>query len=271
MASIIPLQPYEFWGMLFGWVFAVLFGLMTFAYIKLTPAKVFLKAWLSKRPVAWVKYRTGIGEFKVGKEDDPGSMDVDGLGYVSLTEGSQVREKRSGRAVFDVFGEYGATIPKEYAPIIQELREAGFKINTFKDYQHLILLASNEKYEEDYLNSFQFDFEKKEAKERISKIKKLKIEVKPYKSYSTHDLAYMFPNNISPVYVDAKVTNAVNRNLKKMKFNQQMWLYVGMGALLITLAIVIIFKVIKQPEPQVIIQTLDTGVQLAKTNTTIPM
>lgn len=259
------LQSYEFYGMLLGWVVATVTGLLAFAFLKVTPAKIFLKAWLKKKPIAWVRYRTGIGEFRIGDDSDPGSMDVKGIGTVMLTENSYVREKCSGAAVFDTFSEYGTTISKEYSPIIHELKEKGFKINNFEDYKALVQLTQDEDYAAKYVEGMPSDEEKEEARKKIAELKELKIEIKPYKTYRVHELAYMFPNNISPVYVDAKVTNAVNRRMMKMRMDQKMWIYIGFGALLIVLAIVIVFKVIKQPEPQVIIKTIETGVVAAQT------
>lgn len=260
MAGEILLQKYEFYILIFGCVLAVTFGLITFAFIKLTPAKVFFKAWLKKKPIAKVNYRTGIGEFKLGNDCDPGSMDVKDLGFVLLTEGSHIREKRSGAAIFDVFAEYGASIPKEYAPILQELKEKGFNINTFEDYRRLILLATDEEAKKKYVDGLE-DSEKDEAKAKIAELKEMKIALKPYKTYRLHELASMFPNNISPVYVDAKVTNAVNRMVKRMKLNNQMWVAVGMGALLIVLAIIIFIKTVKSPSTDVIVKTIEVGVQ----------
>jgi len=260
---MIQVAQYEFYGLLFGWVLAVVFGLLTLAAFKITPAKAFLKAWFKKTPIAWVKDRTGRGEFMVTSETDPGSIDVKGLGFVHLVEGSMVREKNSKAPVFDVFAEFGTSIPREYAANVQELREAGFKINDFRDYKHLVDLASNKRYADEYVKSMKTEKKKQEAEELVQQIQNHQIEVKPYKTYKVHELAFMFPFNISPVYVDAKVTNAVNRMLKKEKLKKEFMIYAAMAVLIIVVAIVIFLKVIKTPEPQVIIKTVETGVMAA--------
>lgn len=269
MEGVIGVSQFEFWALLFGWVLAVLFGLITIACLKVTPAKTFLVAWLRKKQVASITYRTGIREFAVAENNDPGSMDVRGNGSFLLTEGSQSIERSSRVPMYDCFSEYGASIPKEYVPIIQEIKEAGFSIVTFDDYLHLIKLVNDEKYREDFLSKYE-GAALKVAKKNVDKLAKLKIDVKPYKSYGLKELADFFPNNISPVYIDAKVTNATNRLVNKMKLNSQFLIYAGIAALLVVTAIVILVKVLPQQQcdPKVIVQTIETGVQLANSTTT---
>jgi hypothetical protein len=271
MAGIVLSQA-EFYTVISFIVGFFLMLLYNFFLVKFTPASVFLKALMNKKPVAMVDTRTGMTEFKVANDQDPGSMDVKGLGFVSMTEGSQVREKNSKATIYRVFSEFGSSIPSDYAPIIQTLRENGFKINTFADYKNLIDLCANEKYCSDYLASLKG--EKKEAAEiMIKKAKELKISLMPYKTYKMHDLAFMFPNNISPVYVDAKVTAAVNREIKKQKFANQMIIYVGIFLFIGCIAAAVAYKMIKTPDP-IIIDTckyaLQNGIQTIQQNITNP-
>jgi len=267
MAGEIILIQYEFYTLIFGWVMAVLFGFLTLASFKFTPARVFLKAWLKKAPVAWVKDRTGRGIFLVGKESDPGTIDLKGVGTVQLTEGSMVRESNSRAPVFDVFAEMGTSIPKEYAAIIQELREKGLKINKFSDYKHLVDLVADEKYASQFLEKIKDEKKKEEIRKGIEVAKKMEIKVMPFKTYKVHELAYMFPNNISPVYMDAKVTNAVNRVLKKEKTKKEFLIYAAVAVLILVIAAYMLLKLFKSPEPQVIVKTIETGVRVSQSAT----
>lgn len=268
MAQEIMISQWEFWAAIFGWVMTVILGLLTVAFIKLTPAKVFLKAWLNKHPVGMLIDRTGMSSFEIGKTKDPGSMDVKGHGYFQMVEGSHVMDKQSKVPIFQCFSEYGVTIDKMYGPILDELRSAGFTINTFKDYQHLVRLATEADYADKILAKYEGEA-LEEAKRQIQILKNHDIQIKPFKSYKFHQLAAMFPNNISPLYVDAKCTNMVNRNLKKIKENMKIPLYVGMGALMIVLAIVIVWKTITHPAPEVIVNTVGPAIETVKTNMTV--
>lgn len=270
MAQQILLGQGEFFGILAGWVFAVIFGLFFLAFMKITPARTFLKAWLTKNVVCWVKHRTGLGEFKLAKMEDLGSLTVEDVGFVQMVEGSQVMEKKSKVPIFDVFSDYGVSIPKEYAPVIQELREAGFKIDNFADYKELIKLASDSAYEKEFIENVPEE-EKEKAKERIKTLKEMKIQIRPFKTYSVHDLAFMFPNNISPIYVDAKVQNAVTREIKKKALQKELLLYGGISVLIVVMSLIIFLKVYKgdQCDPQIIIRTVETGVQAVQQNLTM--
>lgn len=261
---MIALSTMEFWIFAMGWVVSVLFLFLIVLFIKFTPAKVFLKAWLTRSAVSWVKFRTGLGEFRNSKSTDPGSIDVKNLGFVQLVEGSQVLERNSKCPVYDVFGEYGTSIPKEYPAIIQELRDAGYVVNSFRDYSHLVRLTSDEVYASEYVDSLKGD-KKKEAIQQIKYLKALEIKIKPYKTYKVHELAFMFPNNISPVYVDAKVTNAVSRIRNKEKFQQQMLIYGSFAVLVLLIGLVIFMKLIKAPNcPSVECKCAQAGLDIAR-------
>lgn len=257
---MIGLTNNEFYGLVAGWILAVLLLLFNTLLIKFTPAVVFFKAWMSKSVVAWVKFRTGLGEFRIAKSEDPGSVDVKDLGFVQLVEGSQVLERNSKVPVYDVFAEYGASIPKEYPAIIQELREEGFVVNSFRDYAHLVKLAGNDVYASQHLAEIKDEVLRKETEERIKVLKEMEITIKPYKTYKVHELAFMFPNNMTPGYVDAKVTNAVLRKVNKMKGHQQILIYGAFAILILVIAAVIVIKTLKTPSvPPITVSCAQAG------------
>ncbi len=139
--------------LMLGWTFCFITGGFMFIISRWTPAFTFLWAWFKRRPIAYVKYRHGMSAFKIGDIKYPGCMEVKNVGSVLMSEGSHLFETKSKVPIYEMFSEYGATLPKEYQPIITELRDAGLEINNWEDYKHLIDLANNKKYEEDFLKS----------------------------------------------------------------------------------------------------------------------
>lgn len=257
-----------FWILMVWLTFATLGAGMCFYLMQYTPGGTFLRAKLNRKPVAYIKFRSGACAFKVANDSDPGSMDVKGLGFVMMTEGSQVLEKLSKVPVYEVFSEYGASIPAEYAATVQELKSKGFIVNTFDDYKLLLDLASNKKFAEDYIQKFENEEEKKKATEFVNKVKSVSVELKPYKTYKVNELAFMFPNNISPVYVHAKVQSAVNRKISKLKMQNQLLIYGAIAFLIIIIGAAIAYKFYAPCNPQVIIQSMTQPGVIAATNLT---
>ena len=265
---MIQLGPNEFYMLLFGWVLAIVFGfLMVYMFLK-TPARIFLQAAVGKKNIAIVRDRAGMADFMVGKISDPGSMDVKGLGPITIEENSHVLERKSKVVMYDVFAEIGVSIPQEYAPIIQELRDAGIRIRNFKDYHRMLRIKSDKDFAYDVYKKLKqkkkSDKVLNEYKDMVKTIRKMdNVKIMPYKTYKMYDLASMFPFNISPVYIDAKIQSAVNKLVRKIRMNQQMIFYAGFFVVCAAIAGVIIFKMMNNPDPTVIIETLDAGVKVA--------
>ena len=276
MSSIVTISTSAFWGMITAWFLVPILVIILVALWRFTPAMVFLKGRFRGKPILHIKYRTGMSEFVCGENLDPGTIDVKKGGTTQsfiMSEGSQTFEKKSRSAIFNAFSEYGATIPHEYEAIIQELKEAGFSVTGWDDYYNLYHLASSETYRQKCRaeNKGQALIELDEIIKKLALMKN-GIEIKPYKTYGFKELANFYPNNISPVYIDAKVENAKRREIAKLGLNQKMWMYVGFGALLICLGIVVIYRLIKTgecPPPQVIVKTIETGTQYVMSNSTI--
>lgn len=248
---MIMIETWEFWAGIVGWVTSSIFFLLFFACMKLTPAKAFIKAWFSKGYVFWVKNKAGIGEFKSGKMDNTGFAKIKGLGPVMITENSQVREDRSGRPVFDLFSEYGATISQEYGPMIQEIREKGLVVNNFDDYEHYVKLATEPNYIDQYIERHNHVLvdpvaAKKEMQDTKKKLEGMKLEIKPNKTYSFHQLAHMFPSNFTPVYVEAQTEEAALQ-AKKQALKNINFTTIAMGVLIIIVALVIFLKTFRPP------------------------
>ena len=240
--------------------------LLIFFVFRFTPAKIFLKAWLTKRPVAEVMYKTGFSDFKVASVTDAGSMEVDGVGIVNMSENSSTIDQGSKVPLFRVFSEFALSIPNEYGPIIQELRELGFKIKNFKDYHHVCRLATDAKYADKIKKKITSDTEKAKFQEQLDKLKKIKIEVRPLKTYKMHDLMAMFPYNISPAYIDQKVQAASNRKILRDSTRAKAIVYVAIAVLIIIIALIVFWKgFMGDPNcPACVCQVSKTGLETVK-------
>jgi len=95
-----------------------------------------------------------------------------------------------------------------------------------------------------------------------------KIEVKPYETFKLHELANMFPFNITPALIESKIAHAIAA--KQRMFNT---LTPQMAFMIITLLIaaaiaaVILYKFMGGGAPEVIVK-LDPGLQMIKGNLT---
>lgn len=268
----------EFIAVVAGWVLYIPLVIFTIIILKFTPAMTFFKAWLGKKPVFHVAGRNQLGSFVAGKVTEPGWADVKGE-PVSMSEGSSLLDAKSKIPIFFMFDEFAFTIPREYAAIIHELREAGFVINNFKDYEKLIRLTSDESYINSYIESIENPEEKERIRSALLQLKEQigekKVELTPFKTYKLHSLGNMFPNNISPTNVRAKMVNQEARLRKKHQLGDDMkkWLLVG-GITMFILAIAagLLFRLVKAPEmpacPSCVCQLAKAGLEVLTNATT---
>lgn len=261
-----------------GWVFTVLLAGLLILIMLFTPAKTFLKAKFGKKSVFLTGYRNSIGEFLLGKPTDDGWAKLDNGQESNMTENSAIFERKTKVPIFFQFGEYAFTIPPQYPAVLQELREAGFTINNYSDFKKYVDLAHTD---ESKLENYLKNIEDKEQKEQVRKVLKAvkekvtkeEIQVKPWKTYKLHDLGHMFPNNISPSNVSAKVTNTETRVRRKTQRQEQitkLLVYAGVTIFILVLAAGIGFKMIKSGDcPACECQVVRAGLEAAKNASTI--
>lgn len=265
---IVPLPVTQFYMLIGAAGAAIIFFFILVLMIKFTPAKPFLKAWITRTPVFRAAYRTGFAEFLNGRIDANGMAKAKGIGPVQLTENSQYIEKNSKCAVYEMFAEYGATIPKEYAAILQELRERGIKIRNYDDYRTVIELATDSKAVAKYLEGLKGE-DLKNAQKKVAELQDLKVELKKFKSYAMHDMAFMFPNNISPLYTDAIITTEVMRERKNSKLQKELLIVVGVTVFIILIGVAIYFNVKPAAAPaKVVCEVAQKGVEYVVQNIT---
>ena len=243
MVQQIILSKAEFLTLIGGWIVAVIAGLLV-VFIKMwTPGFTFLKAKLKKQQIVWAKDKSGIGRFLLGKITTPGTIDIKDIGPVMITEGSQVLDDNSKTMIFEVFAEYGTTTPREYSAIVQELREKGWTINTYQDYQHILKLVNDAEYRSEYLANL-MEKDREEMKERIEQLRREGVKLIPWKTYNTHTLQYMFPNNINPIYVQVKADALAQIKARRDKLKSALLISVGIAALLIFLGAAIAWRMV---------------------------
>lgn len=203
-----------------GWLFfIILLVFMLFILIK-TPAWTFLLANLTGKPILRAITPTASSRFYRAKRIEAGCADLPD-GPFKLMPGSYVRDTKSNVPIFDAFTENATTVTKEYAAIIETLREKGFIINNFEQYKQLVEIASNKADAEGYIKSI----EKDEDKARAQKLVKLlqdpafRVDIKAFRSYKMHELSNMFPYNLSPTFIKEKAV-AYNQRIVS-KINQK--------------------------------------------------
>jgi len=165
--------------------------IIVFLYIK-TPVFTFLASAFTNKDIVYLVGKDKRAEFKLVKKQF-GSAVVKGEGIFNLTENSATLEKKTKSAIYFAFKDFAATLDLTYPAILQELKDAGYKINTIDDIQNLI------------------------GKIKKELIEPVKIGIKPYTTYNIHNLENMFPLNLDPTFIDAQVQGELNKYNKLIK------------------------------------------------------
>lgn len=210
----------------------------------MTPALVFLKAKFNKKSLIYMVNRGQQGHFVLANNKFQGIADVKGIGPLIITEGSHTIETRSKIPFYFCFGEFASTLPLTFAKVVNYLKTSGKKINNIDDLAQLV--------------GMEFDDEKKgwkqieiDAKDIVKKtaLESEKALVNSYETIKLHDMAYMFPFNITPALMESRTQHLIG--LKMKMFNTMtpqlvmMFIMIMMGA---TLSAVIAFKFLQSPD-----------------------
>ncbi len=252
-------QYYAFIG---SFAAAALFLVIIFLITFFTPAMIFLKAKFKKADIIYSVNRGQQGRFLISTNKFQGIADVKGVGPFIISENSHTIEKKSKMSMYFAFGEFAATLPLEYATIIQRLRESKYKIDNIDDFAGLIGMKFNNQTKAwDKVEDNQLTDKQKETRNEV------KVMIKPYKTINLHQMAYMFPFNITPALIESKTQHMLA--LKMSMFNKMtpqlvmMFIMIMMG---VTLAAVIAFKFLQSGDPsgtttviERVIQTVPIG------------
>ncbi len=219
-----------------GILLAMLFMLGLF-----TPALIFLKAKFKKASLIYVTGRGQTGQFMIASGKFQGIADIKGVGPFIITENSHTIERKSKLSLFFAFGEFAATLPMQFAYIVQYLRDSGKKVTNIDDLAQIAGMKFD-----DVTKAWVKIPEEDLTEEEKKNIKEMEVAVQPYKTIRMHDLAYMFPFNITPALIESKTQHMIG--LKMNFFNKMNMQYVMMFIMILmgtTLAAVIAFKFIK--------------------------
>ena len=199
-----------------------------------TPAFTFLKAKLTKNPIMYVVNRSQRGRFAVAKIQHEGIAEIKHYGPVLLTENSHTIEQSSNQTLFITHGEFAATIPRDYAYIVNDLREKGLDVNNWDDLDLLVT-----KWHAGITDDQIVEAEKEDKQKALDLIKlrddlaDLKTVIRPLKTIKIHDLQYMFPYNITPALVESKIQYEI---AKKQQFWNK-WLNMQTAIIIITILV----------------------------------
>ena len=240
---------YSFYG---SYVIAALLLLILILVAFFTPAIIFLKAKFKKgASLIYSVNRGQMGQFLIATGKHQGIADVKKVGPFIITENSHTIESKSKTPFYFAFGEFASTLPLEYAKIIQHLRESGEKITNIEDLAELIGMKFDEEQKK-WVKPAEGEMSEK-AKERR---KDMDLKIEPYKTIKLHELAYMFPFNITPALMESRTQHMIG--LKMSMFNKLNIQYVIMFIMILmgtTLAAVIAFKFIKTGDTTGITET----------------
>ncbi len=220
-----------------AFVLAGIFLVILFLVGAFTPSLVFLKAKFTKGSLIYSVNRGQVGKFLIASTKFQGIADVKNVGPFIITENSHTIESKSKTPFYFAFGEFASTLPLEYAVIVQQLREKEKKVTNISDLAGLAGLKFNE--------------DKKVWESDVKavspeKAEYLNQEITPYKTIQLHNLAYMFPFNITPALIESKTQHMIG--LKQHLFNKMTPQYVMMFIMILmggTLAAVIAWKFLK--------------------------
>lgn len=266
MSNPVTMTGWTLLAYIGGWIAFIILGIFLLWLINTTPVMVFKKASWLRRPVLNIDFRDGGSVFRVGNQEVPGSATVKGIGTFQLVEGSGVRERRSGVALYHVFAEAATTVPKSYPAVLDELRNLGVPITKFEDYKNfLTVLNSVEEQNKLKKNVSPKNWQAFEV--ILNRIKTESLQVKPFRSYKMHELTTMFPFNLNPSYIEAYAQAKLNAYIKKHKANMDLIIYGAVGVLILIIACVVAYKFLKS-DPQtavsVVCQFPDAAMNVTK-------
>ena len=245
----VTLFQHEFYIMIGVMVFGILMTILLAFILKWTPAWTFFKARLQKVPVGRLISRFGSGKYVLLKNPWMGTADIKDKackGSIELTPDTGISDVKSGVKVFDLFSEFAATIPPEYSAAVNHLREIGLTINDWSDYAFYVEL-SHPVLSEKIIKNSKNEAEKEKLRKLRTELQRLDVEITPLKTYKLSNLANMFPFNVRPEYIQAKVIYAVTEKIKSMALDKQKLVTIGIFLIIVSIAAVILWKFLGTP------------------------
>jgi hypothetical protein len=188
-------------------VLAGLLLLLLFFLMFWTPAATFFLAKLRKKSLIYLVNRGQRGVFRTAKDDGSGIGEVGGVGPFVFSEKSHTIEKKSGLSLYFAFAEFAFTTPLAYAALVQKLRSVGLKMDNVDDLAGLVKWFQLKGWSD-------AKFADKFSAKDVESFERFSVELRPYETVKLHELAYMFPFNVTPANIESRTEHRLAKKLK---------------------------------------------------------
>jgi len=239
----------------------VLLILLFFIYMW-TPGFTFLRAKFQKKRMMYVTERSQRGMFIPTTFVHDGVVKVPQVGPYILTERSHTIESKSGIPLYFGFGEFAASIPLFFPYVLEKLKSKNIDVSDWDDLDRIV---NGWKKDSSWIDEAakNMNVSKEDV---IKELNKVQIHIRPYQTIKLHDMANMFPFNVTPAMVESLITF---EKAKQMRFWQKININTAIVAIMVmvgaSLALIIAWKFIggQNPAPQEVKVVLDSAVQTA--------
>jgi hypothetical protein len=192
-----------------------------------TPAMEFLMAFMTGKSVVLVTNRSNHARFRTAKANSEGMLQVKKVGPVMVEPNSAMLERISGRPLYICFGEFASTLPLWWVSVINFLKrkhqDDPKPLHNSSDLGGRIGMKFND-------NTLQWDHVEV-TEENVS------IQIKPYYAVRMHELANMFPYNITPALMESKTVHEIAKKQRMWNaLSTQMLIWVAMAVLILVIA-----------------------------------
>lgn len=219
-----------------------------------TPALEFIIAIITGKSVAYGTNRSQQGKFHTAKLSSEGLLDIRKVGSIGVSENSHTIERTSGRPLYFFFGEFASTLPGWWVYTVNRLKlffsRKKEKINNIEDLAYQIGLKFNP--ETDSWDAFKKPITQAGHYARDEEGQIIEIPIRPYNTIKMHDLANMFPFNITPSLIESKIVHKVAAKQKFLNaLNTQFIIAAGIFLIIAVVAGYMAYKFFGGGAPEV--------------------
>lgn len=243
-------------SLFFMWLMTFVALLLVFIF---TPGGIWLKAKILRRPLICARYKDGIKtQFIVPKKILGNFAEVRKVGCIELAKDTANFDTKGKVIWYDALLESAKTHNLTKAALLQELKEFGYKIDSWRELREIIDLSKDKNY---LLKKY--EEVKKKFPEKVGKFKKIaknlyegSIEIIWGKTYKIATLYNLFANDYNPAQVNEYGYLAVQEDRKKRNVNVFIWVIL-IAILLIVAAIA--YTIIKSNAPTQVVLEVTPG------------
>lgn len=194
-----------------------------------TPAGVWIASKITRKPILCLHFKDGVRtRFIKAKKVQGNFAYVKGFGYFELAKDTANFDLKGKVVWYNALAENAKTQQLYKAALITELKETGFKIESWKDLKAIIEVVTNKeavlaKYNEIFLKS-------KEKAERFKIIARNiirgSVDIVWNKTYKYSVLYNLFSNDYNPAAVNETIHIAVMEDRKKRDRDYFLWVII---------------------------------------------